>query len=1509
MNEPNAQALHNMEFDFSLVSPTAHTIAISAYIDFLPLLQYFKPLGTSRFLKTIQCLSSEGYVVTKLLIKPSSVEIDMKPYLNKLNEVKQKLQNIPNTLAFDTLIDSDRATYLIRPYVRYNLYDRLSIRPFFENIEKKWIVYQLLVALTKMHDVGVYHGDIKTENVLLTSWNSIMLSDIALFKPVYLPDYNQTHFSFYFDTVQRHSCCIAPERFKTKEELDNISADNNKLLPGFDIFSLGCVIAELYSDGLPLFSLPQMFKYKKGEYSPKLDSIEDTNIKKLVQNMISLNPTDRLTAKEYLSEYRKTLFPDYFYTFLYSYMNTLSNSPSSSNSEGNNFQKCDYRIDRMYKDFDKIALYLGFKTNIIDTDEFNSSNSTNRQDNIIPVKLNLPGMNRHIPRATSKIITKNSYNDFGSLIFLSLLNSNVRNTTHSSYRIKACELILAFSEQLHDEAKFDRCLPYLVNMLDDPSENVQVSALICITQMLMMIDTITPINIHIFSEYIIPKLQVFLNRSYIRNYKETKDMMNTSGLSNSNNIERKSIKSGNYVRMIFAACLPYLAMSSKKVFELSILLKNKVGTYHDPDIDSIIFNERDKNDLEFDSNFESFETLTTQILTDSNVYVRIALMQNIKPLCSFFGKQKTNDIILSHVITYLNDKDPQIKLSFVASIVPLSVFVGMTSLEQYILPLLLQSIYGPEETIVITLLRALSQLISLRMIRHECFADLLNLSVILIIHPNGLVRQSILKLIIVISSQIPVADFYCLLYPIVRPYLQHEVEEFTWKNIYISCHEPLTRVVFETLKLWCLSNQESLFWKKSSTNNPYRDVDMFGIGKLKFLRKNEGNLESRDVLHKSLQADTYTPNYQVPLSNTDLKFLGQIISLGLDAADIWKIASFRSYIYKLTRLNIRSSNIKPNSEKLHLAPRNVFIDVTHKYIPKSAKQQNSDIKEFAQLNINTLSSKNDPNKNQPLILKNLQAPRPIVMTSDKSVYSSDTNNIHLPSNENSIFDNFGEGNVFDETMKLKEIHSDVRISYPGKNTSILKFLNGIKFEPEIGDYPEFGRFIDTNLISKKNSQNTNHILHHHDGFVAMLIEHNSSIVDIVAAPQHEFFISCDSEGFLKIWDTHRLEVDVTGDSCLSVNLGSPIKSLCMMPGRNCFAVSKLDGSVDIYRVDFVGTFDNDDKNRYQKTSITLIRHYKLDKAKKYATNLTFCLSDNLAGLYMITATSKLIGIDIRAMVVVYEYPNNILHGNAVSLVVDKSQKWAVIGSDKGIIDLIDIDAKICIKSTKFKYKSYPITKMFHFHDFFSDNNTVNSLKKENNNTIAFVGGTGNADVVIWDVNSGRPRKVMCSYDKGLFSAEAYLVIDVTDDIINEVHYEPDNLNSFTQNHSNTSISYSYYGNQSGKLLTASYNKEIIDWGLKDVSDTHLVSSSNGTVQTDDIPQYSETQINSTLSFVHQSTKNLKHKNHDEKRDIGIPSKIGNKSPSDLIRALCYVSTPYNMVICGDRSGKLCIYRI
>lgn len=50
-----------------------------------------------------------------------------------------------------------------------------------------WIAFQLLHALAQCHERGVCHGDIKCENVLVTSWDWIYLADFASYKPVRLP--------------------------------------------------------------------------------------------------------------------------------------------------------------------------------------------------------------------------------------------------------------------------------------------------------------------------------------------------------------------------------------------------------------------------------------------------------------------------------------------------------------------------------------------------------------------------------------------------------------------------------------------------------------------------------------------------------------------------------------------------------------------------------------------------------------------------------------------------------------------------------------------------------------------------------------------------------------------------------------------------------------------------------------------------------------------------------------------------------------------------------------------------------------------------------------------------------------------------------------------------------------------------------------------------------------------------------------------------------------------------
>ena len=48
-----------------------------------------------------------------------------------------------------------------------------------------------------------------------------------------------------------------------------------------DVFALGCVLAELWMEGTPPFSLSQLFKYRAGEYSPEayLAEIDDVEIR------------------------------------------------------------------------------------------------------------------------------------------------------------------------------------------------------------------------------------------------------------------------------------------------------------------------------------------------------------------------------------------------------------------------------------------------------------------------------------------------------------------------------------------------------------------------------------------------------------------------------------------------------------------------------------------------------------------------------------------------------------------------------------------------------------------------------------------------------------------------------------------------------------------------------------------------------------------------------------------------------------------------------------------------------------------------------------------------------------------------------------------------------------------------------------------------------------------------------------------------------------------------------
>lgn len=107
----------------------------------------------------------------------------------------------------------------------------------------------------------VCHGDIKTENVMVTGWNWVLLTDIASFKPAFLPEDNPADFNFFFDTSRRRSCYIAPERFLDSRQADQLLARGSSTVANGD--------SQSNSDP----SLPDMdlVRHQQGTLTPEMD--------------------------------------------------------------------------------------------------------------------------------------------------------------------------------------------------------------------------------------------------------------------------------------------------------------------------------------------------------------------------------------------------------------------------------------------------------------------------------------------------------------------------------------------------------------------------------------------------------------------------------------------------------------------------------------------------------------------------------------------------------------------------------------------------------------------------------------------------------------------------------------------------------------------------------------------------------------------------------------------------------------------------------------------------------------------------------------------------------------------------------------------------------------------------------------------------------------------------------------------------------------------------------------
>lgn len=659
-----------------------------------------KSMGSTRFMKVACATCKEGYVIIKVFANLNA-NLDLSKYKMDLEEIKSQLKHASNCLPFQNIVLNEKAALLVRQYVKYNLYDRISTRPFYNKIERQWIAFQLLCSLNQLTKLGLCHGDIKCENIMISSWNWLLLTDFASFKPVTLPDDNPANFNYFFDTSRRRVCYIAPERFVDSSTEDE--EQTTKLLPSMDIFSAGCVLAELFTDGSPPFDLAQLLAFKDDKYYPNacLEKIENKHIRSLVEHMLQKDPRQRLTAEQYLTKWKGTAFPTEFYSFLKRYLGYFGEPPLLS---------ADQTINYLYADKEKFVQYL---TKERENEEHNSL-----------------------------------------VIVLSLVLSCMRRLRYCSCKLKALNIIKCFGQYLTSEFILERIIPYLLEYTSDKISRVKAFAIEILTVCMSYVKYVPEEEQGIFTEYIFPGINNLAND--------------------------KSV----LVRQTLAKNIAELAEIAFKF------------------LDSSKASQTLPYDVSLHSLHEVIQGQIQTLLSDGDSTVRQCLLKHsVAKLCTLFGHQKSNDIVLSHMITFLNDKiDWRLRHAFFDSILEVALYIGWQS-TVILKPLLQQGLNDHESHVISKTLQILKIMVDVGYFSKQMVAKDLKDVFPLVLHPCQWIRQNAVSVIAACVQKFNFIDVQCYMLPMLQPFLKEKFEYlYKDRNISLWLKSPLKQDMLQIIK-------------------------------------------------------------------------------------------------------------------------------------------------------------------------------------------------------------------------------------------------------------------------------------------------------------------------------------------------------------------------------------------------------------------------------------------------------------------------------------------------------------------------------------------------------------------------------------------------------------------------------------------------------------------------------------------------------------------------------------
>eukprot|EP00268_Persea_americana_P045799 TRINITY_DN4692_c0_g1_i1.p1 TRINITY_DN4692_c0_g1~~TRINITY_DN4692_c0_g1_i1.p1 ORF type:complete len:1544 (+),score=279.50 TRINITY_DN4692_c0_g1_i1:480-5111(+) len=1297
-------------------------------------------LGRGRFFKSIQCKHDEGLVLVKVYFKRGDY-IDLKDYERRLFEIREIFRDVQHSHVwpFQYWLETDKAAYLLRQYFFSNLHDRLSTRPFLSLIEKKWLAFQLLYAVKQSHEKGVCHGDIKCENVLVTSWNWLYLADFASFKPTYIPDDDPSDFSFFFDTGGRRRCYLAPERFY-EHGGEMLVAPDAPLKPSMDIFSLGCVLAELFLEGQPLFELSQLLAYRRGQYDPNqcLEKIPDSGIRTMILHMIQLDPESRLSSESYLQSYASVVFPSYFSPFLHKFFSCLSpydsdtrvavtqrafheirkqimnsqlieetgpksckssepltsepsqlihnvkqniKSPKGSLRKGvdqergllsNQFNFV-ADVSSLLKDVEqpndcsntkcKPANFPGETfsscdartTEAAQNDKQNGEQSPNEMAQISSIgfkESDHPSLRKIAKSDLNSLMSMyNSQSDTfefpffpepqgnlkceGMVLIASLLCSCIRSVKLPQWRRRAVVLLKVSSLYIDDEDRLQHVLPYVIAMLSDPAAIVRCAALETLCDILPLVQDFPPSDAKIFPEYILPMLSTLPD-----------DPEESVRICYASNISKIALTAYRFLvqsqSLSEAGVLDELSPPKK-------LLAPTADTSKQLRIES--------SDIQLMQLRKSIAEVIQELVMGPKQTPNIgrALLQDIGNLCCFFGQRQCNDFLLPILPAFLNDRDEQLREVFYGQIVFVCFFVGQRSVEEYLLPYIEQALSDEMEAVIVNALECLAMLCKNDFLRKRILLEMIGRAFPLLCYPSQWVRRSAVAFIAAISQKLGAVDSYVYLYPVLRPLLLSELSLLTSEQSILSCLKPPVskRVFYEVLENERSSDmleRQRKIWYNSAYSKQGETVGVNQkVGDL-IPMKNWPGRSSDPVGTKSANVVHPQPGLSDTEDGAKLRATGSFIRSASSGMD------FREPIYseKLQFSGIISPQVSTGSS--------FICDSSSEGIP---------LYSFQSVGIaSSCMPWMDP-VNRSFSLSNSVSPKLVsgsflnASNSSKQVYKV----VRDP-----------EDRENDQTTYISGKFQDISISGTLKGSACIAAEDASSL-PDVAGMPAFARGSSVPDMGWRPR----------GVLVAHLQEHRSAVNDIAISNDHTFFVSASDDSTIKIWDTRKLEKDISFRSRLTYPLdGSRALCTTILRGSAQVVVGASDGSLHMFSVDYIsrglgsvverysGIADIKKKEVGEGAILTLMNHSTDGSASQ-----TILYSTQGCGIHLWDTRTNGTAWSLKAV------PEE---GYVSSLVTGPCGNWLVSGSSRGVLTLWDLRFLIPVNSWQYS-RVCPVEKM------------------------------------------------------------------------------------------------------------------------------------------------------------------------------------------------------------------------